>query len=333
MDLRPDLAQLAEWVPLRIYWQEAVPMVDWCYLGGIRFTDPFFGQTIGECFRRPFSLLFRHQTPIDLLGELNAAQPGLPPAGFIFHMSRCGSTLITQMLAALPQNVVISEAGPIDFVLSADASAGRVRPEQRSQWLRWVIGALGRRRDAAEAHYFVKFDSWQILHLPLIQQAFPGVPWIFLYRDPVEVLASHRNHAGAQMLPGAIFPPLVPLQPEELARTPMDEYGARVLARICEAGLVQTANGGGKLLNYTQLPGAVETSLLPYFHVAYPAADMERMHQASQRDAKNPALPFESDRRRKQQEAGDRLRSLADRWLTPIYERLETARLQHEAGG
>ena len=36
------------------------------------------------------------------------------PSGFIFHMSRCGSTVISQMLAALAEHVVVSEAGPID---------------------------------------------------------------------------------------------------------------------------------------------------------------------------------------------------------------------------
>ena len=51
------------------------------------------------------------------LEELNERSAGLAPSLFLFHVSRCGSTLISQMLAALPQNVVISEAGPMDAIL------------------------------------------------------------------------------------------------------------------------------------------------------------------------------------------------------------------------
>lgn len=36
---------------------------------------------------------------IDALADL---EPGPEPSGFILHMSRCGSTLVTQMLAAVP---------------------------------------------------------------------------------------------------------------------------------------------------------------------------------------------------------------------------------------
>lgn len=311
---------------MRLYWQGATPMVDWCYLGDLRFTQPFFGQTIDEALRRPFSLLFRHQTSLDFLEQLNSVQPGLVPAGFIFHMSRCGSTLIAQMLGALPQNIVIAEAAPIDFVLSAGPTP--VTREQRGRWLRWIIGALGRPRDTSAAHYFIKFDCWHILHLPLIREIFPEVPWIFLYRDPVEVLASHRNHAGAQMLPGAVVPPLLALEEEELRRTPLDVYGARVLARLCEAGLAYAQAQGGKLLNYSELPEAVEKTLLPLWRVGYPQADLQRLRQASQRDAKNPALPFESRRRDLPTAAGDRLKLLADQWLRPIYDRLEAERLR-----
>ena len=92
----------------------------WCYLGEDRFVAPFFEQTISRHSRTPFNLPFPHVTPLAALAELQAADPGLPPTGFIFHMSRCGSTLVAQMLAALPQNIVISEAGPVDAVLHAN---------------------------------------------------------------------------------------------------------------------------------------------------------------------------------------------------------------------
>lgn len=316
---------------MRLYWQGTVPMVDWCYLGGLRFTHPFFNQTIETALQRPFSLFFRHQTNLDFLDALNSACPGLAPTGFIFHMSRCGSTLVAQMLAALPRALVISEAGPIDFVLSGGRTPATT--EQRARWLSRLIGALGRPRDPGQANYFLKFDSWHILQLPLIRETFPQVPWVFLYRDPLDVLASHRHQTGAQMLPGTVFPPLLPLDGELLARMPLDEYGARVLARLCQAGLTYAREMGGTLLNYSQLPGAVESTLLPLWNIACGESDRQSLRQASQRDAKNPALPFEGRRSLPPSASAERLKALADQWLRPIYDELEAERLRQSNSG
>src|SRR4051794_1070428 len=95
------------WVPMRVYWQDSPPLVDWGHLDKRRFTEPFFSQTIDSCVRHPADLLFRHQTPLENLGEIAATHPSARIAGFIFHMSRCGSTLLSQMLAAAPANIIL----------------------------------------------------------------------------------------------------------------------------------------------------------------------------------------------------------------------------------
>src|ERR1700737_4120147 len=109
MDTLIDRTQFEGWIPIRLYWCEGRPMVDWVYLGKQRFEESFFDQTIERCLCNPFNLLFRQQTPIGVLGQWSEVRPGLRPTGFIFHISRSGSTLISQLLAALPWNIVISE--------------------------------------------------------------------------------------------------------------------------------------------------------------------------------------------------------------------------------
>src|SRR3982751_2125120 len=120
---------LKHWTPIRLYMKDALPFVDWCYMDGKRFLEPFFGQTIEGRFSLPFNLLFRHQTPLEALGEFYRQRPGLPLKGIIFHMSRCGSTLISQVLAAINRNVVISEAGLVDMVLRFNYNDRRVPDE------------------------------------------------------------------------------------------------------------------------------------------------------------------------------------------------------------
>lgn len=319
------LPDLTGWIPIRVYMQQARPFVDWCYLGSLCFTDPFFDETIEYCLRHPFNQLFRHQTPIEALGEWHGVQPGLPPTGFVFHMSRCGSTLVSQMLAALPENVVISEAGPIESVLHAK-SQDNITDDERLAWLRWMISALAHPRTGSERHCFIKFESWHILDLPLIRRAFPNVPWVFIYREPVEVMVSNlQRSAGRMLAPGPLEARLLNLDFVVASQMPREEYLARALGRFCEFAL-QHLNDGGMLLNYLQLPDVVWSSLASFFETTHPPAAIERMRDASKRDAKNPGVAFTDDAAAKQRAATDDVREMAERWVMPFYQRLEAAR-------
>lgn len=326
-----DANQLAGWVPIRIYWNGRTPVVDWCWVGTRRFTQPFFDHTIDNCLRLPFSLLFRPQTPIESLGERHALAPGLQPRGFIFHMSRCGSTLVSQTLAALPGSVVLSEAGPIDSVLRARFRDASLSEATRSDWLRWVVSALGQRRSGDETDLFVKFDTWSALDLPLISRAYPGVPWIFLYRNPVEVLVSQMAHRGAHMVPGAIEPELFGMTMAEAFELQPEEYCARVLALACEAALRQHQSCGGLMINYEQLPDALRTGIADFFGIEVSDFDTEAFRRVTKLDAKNPSLMFESDSKAKQASASEAVHRAAERWLAPVYQRLEAARLGNPA--
>ena len=317
-----NLALLEKWVPLRLLSSAGGPVVDWAYLGDERFADPFFEQTIAHCMNHPANVLFRHQTPLDTLRRLCAERRGIAPTGFIFHMSRCGSTLVAQMLAAIERNIVISEARPIDQVLQA-----AVDEEWRVEWLRWIVNALAQRRRTDEEYVFIKFDAWHVLHLPLIRRAFPNTPWVFLYRDPIEVLVSQQRERGVQVIPGALSPVLFGLDPREPWITRLDEYAAQVLARFCSAALEHCADGQGALMNFNELPHVVPDTLLKFFGVQYAAEEITRLRNAAGFDAKRPGLPYENDTMAKQRAASEELRSLCDRIVRPCYEQLESARV------
>ena len=320
-----NAAQLNGWLPIRFYWQQSRPMVDWCHLGERRLTDPFLEQTIEECLHHPFNQLFRHQTGVEVLAEMHEAQPGLYPTGFIFHMSRCGSTLISQMLAALSANIVISEAGSIDSVLRANFVQPGVTDEQQVNWLRWTISAMAQRRREEERHLFIKFDSWHTLSMSLILRAFPDVPWLFLYRDPVEVIVSHLRQTSGRMLSGMGETHLLGLDIATMSRLPLEEYCALVLARICETALQhqRASKGGGMIMHYRQLPEAVWTTLPDFFHVTYSGTDVDRMRHVAGFNAKAPSAPFVEDTTSKNRQATDAVRQAADRWVGPLYAQLE----------
>lgn len=314
------LPQLDGWLPIRVAWNQTPALVDWCHVGTRRFSEPFFEQTIEICLRHPFNLLFRHQTPLETLTEWQTVRPGLPPSGFIFHMSRCGSTLIAQMLAALPQNIVISEAPPIDWILRPKVRGAT--EQQKIAWLRGMVSALGQPRNGNEKQFFVKFDSWHTFDLPLIRRAFPEVPWIFLYRDPFQVMASQMKQRAIHMVPGSAE--LVGLDFTAAAQMPAEEYCARALSRICAAALDQLRTGSGYALNYIELPDAVCTSLSSYFNLDCTPADLDQMRNVTQFDAKNPSMFWDSVK--KDNALTPLGREMSARWIEPIYVELETLR-------
>jgi hypothetical protein len=298
------------WLPVQTHWQDRELHVDWAYFGRRRLREPFFEESVLRIGSKPFNRLWRYSTPISALDGWLRKHPGVPPTGFIFHMSRCGSTLVSQMLAAMAGTVVVSEAAPIDTVVEARRTRPDLSDAQHAAWLRWIIGALGQPRSGDERHLFVKLDSWHTLALPLFRRAFPAVPWIFVYRDPVEVLVSQLRQHGMHMVPGMVDPDLFGFGASQATLAP-EKYCAQVLERICDGVLRQYAPDTALLVNYRQLPAALWTGVLPHFGVPCSNGDRAAMVEAARYDAKNPYQAFSADSAAKQEVATDAIRSAA----------------------
>jgi hypothetical protein len=299
----PAAAGEAGGLPIALTVRESNAYAEWIDAGDRPLTEPFFEDTMRACLRLPYMRFSRREAPLPVPEQAAA------PRGFIFHMSRCGSTLVSRMLTAAGYRV-ISEAPPIDQAIRAD----------REDWLRAIVAALG-----GGVPYFVKLDSWHIHSLTLIRAAFPLAPWIFLHRDPVEVLVSHHRRPGRQSVPGLMDPGTLRLEPEAagLAR---DEWCARMLAAMCRAAREAQFEAGGLFIDYRQLPGAVFGGIARHFRISFDDAAAGRMREAASYDAKNPQVAFEPDSIAKQAD-GVTARELAARTgLADLYAalRLET---------
>jgi hypothetical protein len=230
------------------------------------------------------------------------------------------------MLAAPARHVAISEAPPIDDVVRARIVRPDLTEDEQARWLTWIVAALGQPRGEA-SRYFIKLDCWHTPWLPLFRRAFPDVPWIFLYREPVEVMESHRLIPGIQSIPGFFGQDLFGIdhlfQPDDLPG-----HLARFLAVICEPAVQLHAPFGGLLVNYRELPAAMHTRILPLFGIDLDAEDRLAMDAASRLDAKKPHQPFTPDEEAKQKSATEAIRAAAALHVDDVYRRLEAARLQ-----
>jgi hypothetical protein len=305
------------WLPVAVTAAPRGIAVDWAWFGPEPLRASFYEEEIRRALALPFNRAFRYRTNLD---DLIAGAGGLDsrePDGFIFHMSRCGSTLVAQMLAALPDSIVISEAAPIDTVVQL-GRCGDLDVATRA--LRAIITAFGRKRAGKERRYVVKLDAWHSLALPLFRRAFPDVPWVFLYRDPVEVLVSQMRQRGVQTVPQYFPPSFFSIADEDSMAD--EDYCAQVLAAICWAAVDHFGLGGGLMLDYRVLPAAVATAIVPHFGLACSAEEREAIFAVVSQDAKSPLTPFTVDTTAKQRAATAQVRRAADRHLAEVFHRL-----------
>ncbi len=126
----------------------------------------------------------------------------MKPKGFVFHESRCGSTLAANALAAMEpsRHRVYSESTPPILALRAcGMDGGKDCPIGTAVALfRDVVYVMGRTDDINEENLFFKIQSIGTKYIDIVLKAFPATPWIFIYRDPVQVMMSQLEVGAAR---------------------------------------------------------------------------------------------------------------------------------------
>jgi hypothetical protein len=306
------------YIPMQLRANGSEVEVDWCFAGNAPLLGPFFDNSIQELLTRPFNRLFRPSTGLAMLEKLVQSGQCAMPAAFIFHLSRCGSTLLAQMFAADASNIVLSEAPPLDRILRA-----RIEPDLKQHWFYHMLLALARKRDDRAKRAIVKCDSWHIKHLPLIAQTFPGVPWLFLFRDPLEVMVSNLTQRSAQTLPGAVdnLPEGVSLM--DALHMPDEQFIALKIACIMRDALSYANRAGALFVNYRDLANAAFPRILAHFALTPDAQALATMLEKTKFYAKQPSTHFTADSAQKRASASALARHYNETLLMPLYQQLE----------
>lgn len=299
------------WLPVQFRREGGEILLEWLFFGPGGLDDPFFERSTLRALEHPESRRRHLLTTRDTLAALDAAPP---PDGLIFHMSRCGSTLVGRMLAAAERTTVISEAPLLDLA----ASLVRDRHEPDAMLGR-IARALLRFRDPAQGgRGVIKLDAWHTLALPLFRRVFPDTPFVFLFRDPLEVLVSHQRRPGLHMVPGVLPAETTAVDPRSVAA---EDYPAAVLGRIGRAALAHADDVGTIFVDYADLPEACLTRIAPHFGIRPDAA----MRAVAGFDAKTPERRFVTDSAAKRAEAGAGIRASVDGELMDIHAALQRA--------
>ncbi len=299
-------AALAGWTPVALTLLHGELALDWGDLRGVRFSEPFLHQTVERWAAGDPAPLVR--TGRGALEALDA-EPSLDPALIIFHVSRCGSTLLARLLGELPGVLAVSEPAPVNSLLLANEFATPAA-------LRLLVRALGRKRFGDERHYVLKLSSWNVTRAALVRAAFPAARIIWLQRAPEAVVASiladppgwmklRRDPAAVRALFGIEAPG-------------EDDAG------FCIAAVAALLRAAQKLapdlvLDYGELPQAAWAEAAALLGLAPGADDIARMARAARFAAKDavlrPFVPATPEGRRLAAELGAKVAET----LVPLY--------------
>jgi hypothetical protein len=97
------------WLPVDAVVVDGRPGLWWMDMSDVSLSEPLFRQTVerakaqnpdrGEVF-----------TEFDVLLQLEKLLDSVAPTGFIFHSSRCGSTLVANACRAIANSIVLSRS-------------------------------------------------------------------------------------------------------------------------------------------------------------------------------------------------------------------------------
>ena len=302
------------------------PGLLWMDINGIDLAEPFFHQTVARAKQANRQEVF---TEFDALLQLEKTLDSVAPTGFIFHSSRCGSTLVSNAFRAIHDSIVLSEPTAVDKLIArfiTDAPTGSVKESLYSVFLRGVVHALGQRRQGTEKHLILKFACCSFAQFERIHRIWPKVPWLFLYRDPVETIVSNLADVPPWLLDNdrRVVASIMGVSTAEANEMPLEEICARTIGGFYSLAH-RLAHEGGMLLNYNQLSLPVISRVLNFFNLIPSAEELETISRGSRTYSKEAtgARAFVADSETKQQRASEFIREMAEKWAIESYQRLE----------
>jgi hypothetical protein len=219
---------LSNWIPYKLIEKDNEVYFEWIYLGDLKYADPFFEETISKCRKHSYnSKIFRVVTTAENLIDWSTELISVNLKSLVFHVSRCGSTMLSQSLATSSENVMISEAPIIDEILRCN----RFDLDKKAILLKSVLVLLGQKRFPEQKNLIIKLDAWHIFNARYLRSIFPEIPFGLLYRNPDEVLKSHQKRTGMHMIPNVLPPAIFGIAAKEINKISFQQYGALVLEK------------------------------------------------------------------------------------------------------
>jgi hypothetical protein len=284
--------------------------------------EPFFATSVQK-LRADMPPAPERESEIATIEEVARHLPPAVPVGIVFHMSRCGSTLLTNGLRTAECVVALSESQPIDRVLqmvSCDsdhwATIGRsVLPA--------LITLFANYQGSPSRKVVIKTGVTGIISLPAIRALWPDVPCVIVIRNPIEVLVSNLQTRPRWLVESYLDPALswFGAPPPPVASSGIGTFCAWMIGRFCEESL-NRLDDRCAILDYEDITPNAVRRIGEQFGLSFAPSNADALIDVFRRNAKHLGQQFEQDRIRKQASAAAPLISASDKWVSGPYTKL-----------
>lgn len=263
--------------------------------------------------------------------------PTYHPAGFIFHLGRCGSTVTVKMLNSLQQYQVISES----IVFHGLSKAQMYKPMddqlERRKKLMDLFCLLG---EARNCKTIFKMSSWEVQLRNEYSQLYPDVKCCLIVRSMLEIMVallqdppgrlrrrlmravlererSLGNNEDPQLLFNSFDPRL-----DYFAEQDYVDFIGKALQ--CMLNDVQDSEAPYLVIDHRDIVERVPTDLCPYFGINPDEQQIQAMQQRAGYNAKsmNKNERYADDSARKAEEATPETRRWCENTLQPLLDEI-----------
>ena len=251
MSMPNKISPLQNWLPIKFSNRDHL-LVEWMNAGNKQFTEPFFDDSI-SAIKRIDRKHFRSVSSLEMVNEWSSLLTSLQPSAIIFHVSRCGSTLLSQLLANDERNIVLSEVPFLDEILRLPYKNENYSPGECLNYVQSAIKFYGQQRLASQEQLFIKTDSWHLHFYETLRKAYPNIPFILLYRNPAEVFQSQQKQRGLHAIPGMVEEKIFGIS--AVNTTDFDRHLAEVLSSYFRKMIAIKTSGDPLVISYNYRHG------------------------------------------------------------------------------
>lgn len=260
--------------------------VHWLDPGTLDLSPGFFREAIQAL---PDKHRFAAVTSFTTL--LDTVIPAVQAAGLIFHTSRCGSTLVCQMLKQHPDLVVLGEPTLLNQIVRSAV----LSREQKIRALQQSIGLFAHWARETGRRLIIKLSCWNVLIMDLYREA-ATCPTLYLYRHYLPVLESLLRKPprwlAADLLPSLSIAGNVQCDRASTVENPslrldlLSRSGHSYLQFIVAIDAALAHHGQSRLLGYESVLSRL-AELLLFFELPFYEAVSKNMARAARLDAKS----------------------------------------------
>lgn len=296
-------APLKNWIPYKLASTETGINCSWLDAANEPFTEPFFDETISKLIsrRRAYSSTNSLST-LEMMKQWGSLLNDACPGAIIFHISRCGSTLISQMLSTSPKCTVLAEVPFLDDILRLPLKHTAIDETAVNSLFTVCLRFYNRDRNSTDSNNYdnrqliIKADSWHIFFYRQLRQLYPETPFVLIYRKPNEVFRSHRKQPGLHSVPGLLEPQLFGIEPTDPLLSNHDAYLAHVLEGYLERYIdIISTDKRCLFLNYKEGPMRMVLKIAAFTNIGLTDADLAQMEERSYYHSKRPIERFEEE--------------------------------------